>query len=61
MLEATELHKLFSELGLRERAMIVLEALTGIRRSGLMDSSGRMWTARNPAMLATIRVFKRTH
>jgi len=36
ILEATELHRLFDELGLRERAMIITEALTGIRRSELM-------------------------
>src|SRR6266851_5895244 len=36
ILDAAELRRLFSELGLRERAMIVLEALTGIRRSELM-------------------------
>jgi integrase len=36
ILDAAELHRLFSELGLRERAMIIIEALTGIRRSELM-------------------------
>jgi len=36
ILDAAELQRLFSELGLRERAMIILEALTGIRRSELM-------------------------
>ena len=36
ILDAPGLHRLFSELGLRERAMIVLDALTGIRRSELM-------------------------
>ncbi len=36
ILVATELRRLFQELGLRERAMIVTDALTGIRRSELM-------------------------
>jgi len=36
ILDAAELHRLFSELGIRERAMIVLDALTGLRRSELM-------------------------
>jgi integrase len=36
ILDATELHRLFQELGLRERAMIMTVALTGIRRSELM-------------------------
>lgn len=36
ILEAAELPRLFGELGLRERAMIILDALTGIRRSELM-------------------------
>ena len=36
ILDAVELHRLFSKLGLRERAMIILDALTGIRRSELM-------------------------
>lgn len=40
VLDAVELRRLFSELGLRERAMIVLEALTGIRRSEL---TGLKW------------------
>jgi integrase len=36
ILDADELRRLFSELGLRERTMIILDALTGIRRSELM-------------------------
>lgn len=36
ILDATELRRLFNELGPRERAMIMIEALTGIRRSELM-------------------------
>jgi len=41
ILDANELHRLFNELGPRERAMIMIEALTGIRRSELM---GLKWT-----------------
>ena len=33
ILDASELRMLFGELGAREKAMIVIEALTGIRRS----------------------------
>jgi integrase len=40
LLEITELHRLFDELALRERAMIVCDTLTGIRRSELM---GLQW------------------
>jgi integrase len=40
LLEITELHRLFDELELRERAMIVCDALSGIRRSELM---GLQW------------------
>jgi integrase len=36
ILEIEELHRLFEELALRERAMIVCDALTGMRRSELM-------------------------
>jgi integrase len=36
ILGADELRRLFSELRLRERTMIILDALTGIRRSELM-------------------------
>lgn len=35
-LDAEELRRLFCELALRERAMIIVDALTGIRRSELM-------------------------
>src|SRR5262249_12706623 len=41
LLEITELHRLFDQLALRERAMIVCDALTGIRRSELM---GLQWS-----------------
>jgi len=40
VLEIAELHRLFDELELRERAMIVCDALTGMRRSELM---GLQW------------------
>ena len=40
ILDVQELHRLFKELALRERAMIVCDALTGIRRSELM---GLQW------------------
>lgn len=40
LLEVSELHRLFDELNLRERAMIVCDALTGMRRSKLM---GLQW------------------
>jgi integrase len=40
ILDAAEIHRLFGELALRERAMIVCDALTGIRRSELM---GLQW------------------
>lgn len=40
LLEVAELHRLFDELNLRERAMIVCDALTGMRRSELM---GLQW------------------
>jgi integrase len=40
LLEVAELHRLFDELELRERAMIVCDALTGMRRSELM---GLQW------------------
>ena len=40
ILEVEELHRLFGELELRERAMIVCDALTGMRRSELM---GLQW------------------
>ena len=36
VLEVSELHRLFDALALRERAMVVADALTGIRRSELM-------------------------
>ena len=36
ILEIAELHRLFEALALRERAMIVCDALTGLRRSELM-------------------------
>jgi integrase len=36
VLDASELQRLFGELGVREWAMIMIEALTGIRRSELM-------------------------
>jgi integrase len=36
ILEVEELHRLFEGLALRERAMIVCDALTGMRRSELM-------------------------
>ena len=36
ILDASELCRLFDELGVRERAMIVTDSLTGIRRSELM-------------------------
>jgi len=36
VLEIVELHRLFDELELRKRAMIVCDALTGMRRSELM-------------------------
>jgi integrase len=36
ILEVAELHRLFDELALRERAMIICDALTGMRRSELM-------------------------
>lgn len=39
-LEVEELHRLFEELALRERAMIICDALTGMRRSELM---GLQW------------------
>lgn len=41
ILEITELHRLFDELELRERTMIVCDALTGMRRSELM---GLQWS-----------------
>jgi integrase len=41
LLEVAELHRLFDELSLRERAMLVCDALTGIRRSELM---GLQWS-----------------
>jgi integrase len=40
LLDPAELHRLFDELDLRERAMIICDALTGIRRSELM---GLQW------------------
>ncbi len=40
ILDVGELHRLFEELALRERAMIVCDALTGMRRSELM---GLQW------------------
>jgi len=40
ILEVEELHRLFEELALRERAMIICDALTGMRRSELM---GLQW------------------
>jgi site-specific recombinase XerD len=40
ILEVEELHRLFRRLALRERAMIVCDALTGMRRSELM---GLQW------------------
>lgn len=36
ILDAFEVQRLFEQLGVRERAMIMIEALTGIRRSELM-------------------------
>lgn len=41
LLEVAELHRLFDELALRERAMLVCDALTGIRRSEWM---GLQWS-----------------
>lgn len=41
ILEITELHRLFKELQVRERAMIICDALTGMRRSELM---GLKWS-----------------
>jgi len=41
IVDAPELHRLFSQLDLRERAMIILDALTGIRRSELMGLKWR--------------------
>jgi integrase len=40
ILEIEELHRLFEELSLRERAMIICDALTGMRRSEL---TGLQW------------------
>jgi integrase len=40
ILDPAELHRLFGELRIRERAMIIVDALTGIRRSELM---GLQW------------------
>jgi integrase len=40
ILDPAELKSLFGELGIRERAMIIVDALTGIRRSELM---GLQW------------------
>jgi integrase len=40
ILDPAELKRLFGELGIRERAMIIVDALTGIRRSELM---GLQW------------------
>ncbi len=40
ILEISELHRLFDALGLRERSMVVTDALTGIRRSELI---GLQW------------------
>jgi integrase len=40
ILEIAEMHRLFIELALRERAMIICDALTGMRRSELM---GLQW------------------
>src|SRR2546427_6448992 len=40
ILEVEELHRLFGELALRERAMIICDALTEMRRSELM---GLQW------------------
>jgi len=40
LLDVPELHRLFDELQLRERAMIVCDSLTGMRRSELM---GMQW------------------
>lgn len=40
VLEITEFHRLFDELELRERAMIICDSLTGMRRSELM---GLQW------------------
>lgn len=48
ILEVAELHRLFDELALRERAMIICDALTGMRRSELMVCSGRTWTSGAP-------------
>lgn len=41
ILDAFELQRLFNQLGVRERAMIMIEALTGIRRSELMGLKWR--------------------
>jgi len=41
ILDAFELQRLFDQLGVRERAMIMIEALTGIRRSELMGLKWR--------------------
>ena len=40
ILDVAEIHRLFDELALRERAMIICDALTGIRRGELM---GLQW------------------
>jgi len=40
ILDLAEMHRLFDELALRERAMIICDALTGIRRGELM---GLQW------------------
>jgi len=40
ILDVAEMHRLFEELALRERAMIICDALTGIRRGELM---GLQW------------------
>src|SRR5215831_5601207 len=40
LLDVAELHRLFDDLDLRERAMIVCDALTGMRRSELL---GLQW------------------
>jgi integrase len=36
VLDVSELHRLFAVLALREQAMVITDALTGIRRSELM-------------------------
>ena len=49
ILDAAELQRLFGQLGIQERAMIMIEALTGLRRSELMaEMEGRRLCFRSP-------------